>query len=347
MAGKITVMQPPMFGRFEDAYTAVLAHVSQHFEHTSASRGNMARECLNVSFVLRDPRDRIVYLPARRTNIVFCFAEALWYLWGRDDLEMISYYAPRLARFSSDGEKLAGSAYGPKLFRPARTGRSQWETVRNLLAEDPASKRAVVSFFHPDELTDPANPDVSCTLALQFFLRDGHLHTTTYMRGNDAVIGLLSDVFSFTVIQEFTALQLGVQLGSYGHHVGSMHINEADAGRAAAIVGTAGHRYAWFPVRAMPPTRWPDLEIVAQYEGALRRGEEQLTADDPGWLGLDPYWQQVVLLFEAYRQIVHCPGSPVRPSILEALDPGYRWLIARRWPERMPEQLVLPAEAQQ
>jgi len=34
---------------------------------------------------------------------VFCFAEALWYLQGRDDLEMISYYAPRLARFSSDG----------------------------------------------------------------------------------------------------------------------------------------------------------------------------------------------------------------------------------------------------
>src|ERR1035441_9224502 len=95
---------------------------------------------------------------------------------------------------------------------------------------------------------DTARPDVSCTLALQFFLRDGHLHTTTYMRGNDAVIGLLSDVFSFTVMQEFTALQLGVQLGSYGHHVGSMHINEADAGRAAAIVGTAGHRYAWFPV---------------------------------------------------------------------------------------------------
>ena len=172
------MLQPPMFGRFEDAYTAVLAHVSQHFEHTSASRGNTARECLNVSFVLRDPRDRIVYLPARRTNIVFCFAEALWYLWARDDLEMISYYAPRLARFSSDGEKLAGSAYGPKLFRSARTGRPQWETVRNLLAEDPASKRAVVSFFHPDELTDPANPDVSCTLALQFFLRAGHLHTT-------------------------------------------------------------------------------------------------------------------------------------------------------------------------
>jgi thymidylate synthase len=341
------MLQPPTFGRFEDAYTAVLAHVSQHFEHTSASRGNTARECLNVSFVLSDPRDRIVYLPARRTNIVFCFAEALWYLQGRDDLEMISYYAPPLARYSPDGKKLTGSAYGPKLFGPGRAGRSQWETVRNLLAEDPASKRAVVSLFQPEELTSPANPDVSCTLALQFFLRDGHMHAATYMRGNDAVIGLLSDVFSFTVIQEFTALQLGVQLGSYGHHVGSMHINDADARRAAAIVGTASHRYARFPVQAMPPTRWSDLKIVAQYGRALRRDEEHLDAGGLGWPSLDPYWQQVVLLFEAYRQIVHCPGSPVRPSTMEALDPGYRWLIARRWPERMPEQLVLPAEAQQ
>jgi thymidylate synthase len=62
---------------------------------------------------------------ARRANIVFCFAEALWHLWGRDDLEMISYYAPRLTRYSADGKTLRGSAYGPKLLAPGADGRSQ------------------------------------------------------------------------------------------------------------------------------------------------------------------------------------------------------------------------------
>jgi len=106
------------FPRFEDAYLAVLDHVGREAEHVCESRANRARECLNVSFVLNDPRDRLVYIPERRANIVFCFAEALWYLQGRDDLEMIAYYAPRLARFSADGRTLTGSAYGPKLHTP-------------------------------------------------------------------------------------------------------------------------------------------------------------------------------------------------------------------------------------
>ncbi|MQA87245.1 MAG: thymidylate synthase [Streptosporangiales bacterium] len=340
------MLHPPMFGRFEDAYVAVLEHVDRNVEHVNAPRGNAARECLNVSFVLTDPRDRIVYTPARRTNIVFCYAEALWYLWGRDDLEMISYYAPRLAKMSADGRTLTGIAYGPKLFKVARAGRSQWDRVLRLLAEEPASKRAVVSFFEPEELIDPANPDVSCTLGLQFLLRDGHLDAIAYMRGNDAVVGLLCDVFSFTLLQEFTAVQLGVDLGRYGHHVGSMHINDVDAKKAAAIAAAAHGGRELFPVTAMPPTRWADLKIVEHHEGALRRNEERLDPGDLSRLGLAPYWQQVVLLMEVYRQISHYPGTPVMPSTLEALDPGYRWLIAHRWPTAIPQNFTRPYGAE-
>jgi thymidylate synthase len=330
------MLHPPTFRHFEDAYCAVLKHVGPNFGYVIASRGKCARECLNVSFVVDDRRDRVVYAPARRTNIVFCFAEALWYLWGRDDLDMIGYYAPRIAAFSADGQRLTGSAYGPKLFQPASAGRSQWERVLGVLAEDPASKLAVVSFFEPSELAEPANPDVSCTLGLQFLLREGQLHAAVYMRGNDAVVGLLSDVFSFTFIQEFTALQLGVSLGSYGHHVGSMHINHDDAGRAAKVASADRGTRVRFPAQAMPPTRWDDLKVVERHEKLLRRDEERLDPGGLSRLGLDPYWQQVVLLFDVYRQIAHYPGRRICPTALEALDPGYRWLIAHRWPDRIP-----------
>jgi thymidylate synthase len=317
------MLQIPTFPTFQDAYVEVLRHVSEQYEHRPAPRGNAARECLNVSFSLTDPRDRIVYAPARRTNIVFSFAEALWYLWGRDDLEMIAYYAPRLAKFSADGTTLTGSAYGPRMFRPATTGRSQWERVRDLLVSEPGSKRAVLGLFRPEELVNPGNSDVSCTLGLQFMLRSGHLHATAYMRGNDAVIGLLSDVFSFTLIQEFTALQIGAQLGSYAHHVGSMHVGDHDADRAAAIVADADAdaEHDRFPVAPMPPTNWSDLHIVQRHEEKLRRDEERLNPYDVSWLGLAPYWQQVLLMFEIYRQIVHHPGDPVTPQALQALAP--------------------------
>lgn len=341
------MLRPARFTRFQDAYVAVLAQVSRDFDHTVAPRGNACRESLNISFVLNDPRDRIVYVPARRTNIVFCFAEALWYLWGRDDLEMISYYAPRLARYSADGQTLRGSAYGPKLFTPGRDGRSQWDCVTGLLAGERGSKRAVVSFFQPAELTDASNPDVSCTLGLQFLIREQRLHAAAFMRGNDAVVGLLSDVFSFTLIHEFMAAHLGVQPGTYAHHVGSMHINDTDTDTAAAITATARHQGTAFPVPVMPPTSWHQLKALEQIEGALRRGEEQFTSRDLTGLGIHPYWQQVVLLFETYRQIAHHPGVPVRLSTLEALDPGYQWLIAHRWPQAIPAGFTAPAGASQ
>jgi thymidylate synthase len=37
------------------------------------------------------------------------------------------------------------------------------------------------------------------------------------MRANDLDCGLLSDVFSFTMIQEYAAVQLGLELGTYTH----------------------------------------------------------------------------------------------------------------------------------
>jgi thymidylate synthase len=336
------VLSPARFSRFQDAYVAVLEEVGRDYDHVVSPRGNACRERLNVSFVLDNPRDRLVYVPARRSNIVFCFAEALWYLWGRDDLEMISYYAPRVARYSADGETLRGSAYGPKLFAPGADGRSQWDRVASLLGGEPGSKRAVVSFFQPAELTHPANPDVSCTLGLQFMLRDQRLHAAAFMRGNDAMIGLLSDVFSFTLIQEFMAAQLGVQLGTYAHHVASMHINDTDTAKATAITTTARQHGTAFWPPLMPPTTWHELRVLEQVEGALRRGEERFTRRDLTGLGLHPYWQQVVLLFETYRQITHTPGEPIKISALAGLDPGYQWLIAHRWPHAIPPGYVIP-----
>ena len=192
------LMHPPRFPGFTSAYRAVLQQLDTP-EHTTASRGNRSHECLNVAFTLTDPRRRTPYLKARRPNIVFNYAEALWYLAGRDDLAMIGYYAPRLRPLSPDGFRLTGTAYGPRLFRsPGADRPSQWDRIVDLLRRDPDSKRAVMTVMRPDELIEPDNPDVACTLALQFLLRDGRLHLVATMRGNDAMIGLVCDVFSFT-----------------------------------------------------------------------------------------------------------------------------------------------------
>jgi thymidylate synthase len=328
----------PTFATFADAYLAVLSGVAEGHQHQIDTRGHAAQELLHVTFTVADPLARSPYLAARRANIVFTHAEALWHLSARDDLAMIAHYAPRLRRYSPDGQRLTGTAYGPRIFSADEPdGTSQFSRILALLRADPDTKRAVAVIMRPGELAEPGNPDVACATALHFIVRDGALHMTAYMRANDVWIGLLCDVFSLTFIQEHAARLLGVPIGSYTHHVDSMHLNYPDLPRARTVLREAARMAPpRFPAAAMPADRPGDLAAVLEWERALRLNERTASPGTPGLASLDPYWQRVVLLFEAHRQITHQPGQLVDPATLAALDPGHRWLLAHRWPAKVP-----------
>jgi thymidylate synthase len=329
------MLTPAEFDTFTDAYVAVLRRILDDPAYETTGRGKDGIEVPNISFRLTDVARRTPFLAARKTNIVFNYAELLWYVSGRDDVAMISYYAPRLAKLSADGTILTGTAYGPRLFGPdGDDGLSQFDRCIRVLREDPDSKRAAMTIMRPHEPIGAGNPDVACTLGLQFMLRGGRLHATGYMRGNDAVIGLLCDTFSFTMIQELAARRLGVEPGSYTHHVGSMHINILDGDKVTAILTEADTSPGpEFPAPAMPGLSSAELELLMDWEQALRTGTGNLTAETVAALPLPGYWGQVLLLFDAYRQIQ--AGHRVGQDTASALTDAHRWLLAQRWPDRI------------
>jgi thymidylate synthase len=89
----------------------------------------------------------------------------------------------------------------------------------------------------------------------------------------------------------------------------------------------------------MPTCHASDLAAVQDWEQALRLNQRTVTASDPSLARLDPYWRQIVLLFEAHRQITRHPGCPVDAATLDALHPAHRWLLSRRWPHNVPRAL--------
>jgi thymidylate synthase len=145
------------------------------------------------------------------------------------------------------------------------------------------------------------------------------------------MIGLVCDVFSFTAIQEFTAVQLGAGLGTYTHQVASMHVNEPDLARMSAILAEPepepGDR---FPDPSMPShTSWETIRHILRWEAELRTNQRRICPDDRMPASVSPYWQQVLLLFEAYRQIVHQPDEPIDAATLTMLTPAHRWLVTQ------------------
>ncbi|GAB2702858.1 thymidylate synthase [Kitasatospora kifunensis] len=335
------MISPPIYTSFGQAYIAILRHVSKNYQYVNAPRGNASHECIGVSFQLADPRQRTLFVAARPINPVYHFAEALWYLAGRRDLDMIAHYAPHLRKDYPNGSTIDGMAYGAQIFGP-RVGsdRSSFAQVLDLLRSEKNSKRAFLPVFRDTDLDDPASPDVPCLIGLHLLAREGRLHMVAYMRANDANKGLIADVFSFTLIQEFTATLLGLELGGYTHHVGSMHIGDKDLPLVQRVLAETDVAVTQpqFTTSTMPTdTTWAHLRTVLEHEELLRTNQLQTTAKEVAGLGLPPYWQKVVLLFEAHRQIVRCAADPIDPALLEALDPWARWQMERRWPSRVPQ----------
>lgn len=326
-------LQVAPYNTFHDAYADHLRQVFWSPTYRNAPRGFASRERLAVQFQLCDPRQRVPFVPARRTNIVFNFAEALWYLAGRDDLDFIAYYAPSMRRYSMDGRSLTGTAYGKKILRgTARHG--QWGAVVDQLTSDPDTKRAVLQIFDAAELEVVNNIDVSCTLGLQFLIRNEELHAIGFMRANDAYRGMASDVFSFTFLQEFLATELGVRVGSYTHTVGSLHVYAPDDDNVQAVLSDpASDAPPPFTFPSMPAQdNWAALRSVLEIEEALRTNRHHLDANTDR-LGLPRYWVQVLVLFEVYRRLQH--DNVVTPELLDALDPLYRSLVIARWGHRV------------
>jgi len=215
---------------FTEAYVDLCRQVRDEYEFDSAPRGMRIKEKLGVQFRIKNPRDRLPMVEARNFSASYFIAETLWYLSGSDSTAWISKYASFWKRISDDGVT-ANSAYGARIFRPhgrvASGGIVQWEYVKEELQKDSDSRRAVIHIRTPDDSLH-AVKDVPCTLALQFFIREGNLHLHVNMRSSDIILGIAYDVPAFTMMQEILANEIGVGLGDYVHTSNSLHCYERD-----------------------------------------------------------------------------------------------------------------------
>jgi thymidylate synthase len=164
----------------------------------------------------------------------FAAAESHWILSGSNQLSTIAEVNKHLARFSDDGEVLAG-AYGPRWLE-------QRDGVVNALAKSTDTRQAVVSFWIKNP---PASKDIPCSLSLQLLVRDGKLHAVYTMRSSDLWLGLPYDAFAFTMMALWVLLELrtrgiSLELGTMFYQAGSMHLYEANAD-AVRAAWAAGH----------------------------------------------------------------------------------------------------------
>jgi thymidylate synthase len=275
----------------DDLLQSVYKKILKSKTYISPSKGP-AFEALGGSLLeLTNPRARLSRTETKGT-VFSCLGEFLWYLSRSDDVKFIKYYIPGYEKYSDNGKTIYG-AYGPRLFN-MRNEYNQIDNIIKILKNNDVSRKAVVQLFDAVDITQPHN-DVPCTCTLQFMVRKSRLYMFTSMRSNDAFLGLPHDIFSFTLLQEVVARSLGVELGTYKHAVGSLHLYEKDIDKAKQYIKEGWQEKIQMP--AMPKgDPWDSIEKVISIESDIRNGNNVNILD----ISLDEYWLDIIRLLKIY-----------------------------------------------
>lgn len=272
----------------DDLMHLVIKRILSAGDYICPTRGP-AREISGVLLELTSPRYRIS-LTETRGKPFSCLGEFCWYLAGRNDLAFICYYIPNYSEYS-DGS----GGYGPRLFN--WRGINQFENVASILRSKPDSRQAVIQLFDSTDILGNKK-DVPCTCTLQFMVRCNRLNLIVYMRSNDAYLGLPHDVFCFTMLQEMMAAMLCVDLGTYRHMVGSLHLYEKDIPSAKDFLGE-GWQPTTMPMPAMPAgDPRPHIEELLKAECSVRT---MGSIDLKRLSDMNPYWADLVRFLLVFR----------------------------------------------
>lgn len=221
MLGNIMVEAKNIDEAFEKLYEILS---KQNLENDSRD-GEVAGEVINAISVIEDPTRCIMMNPIRKMPIRYAIGEMLWYRSKNPALKEIQKYTKNWDRMSDDGVTV-NSNYGHIIYE--KFGFDQYEYCKELLKKNPETRQAIIHIKVPTNTIENPTKDLNCTVSLQFFLRDGKLSMTVYMRSNDLWFGYPYDVFQFTCLQIQMAMELGVELGTYTHISGSLHLYKRD-----------------------------------------------------------------------------------------------------------------------
>ena len=192
-----------------------------------------------VCTVYQDPQERVLFYEERNANPFFHFFEAFWMLAGRRDVAYVTEFNKRMQEFSDDLITFNG-AYGYRWRH--YYGYDQLDRIVRRLGQIGGDRRAVLTMWdaHVDLKEPELNhcKDLPCNTHIYFkirpcdpekysnkdFRKSGQLDMTVCCRSNDIIWGKYgTNIVHFSMLQEYMAARLNVEIGIYRHMSDSFH----------------------------------------------------------------------------------------------------------------------------
>lgn len=184
--------------------------------------GDVIRAPHPVVTTYRCPSEKVLFHPLRDCNPFFHLMESLWMLNGSRDVEWLVQFNKKMGEFSDDGEVYHG-AYGYRWRKDF--GFDQLEYVVRELEEQPESRRAVLQIWDCTKDLNKKSKDIPCNIMAVFDIINDRLNITVFNRSNDMIWGAYgANVVQFSMLQEYIAGRLGLQVGVYHQISANFHV---------------------------------------------------------------------------------------------------------------------------
>jgi hypothetical protein len=171
--------------------------------------------------VIEEPKERVLFHSDRDANPIFHLMESIWMLAGHNDVAFLKQFNSKIGQYSDDG-RVFNAAYGHRMRE--QFGIDQLIGVIDHLTAYPESRQAVVQLWDAvDLLSDTL--DRACNTQMVFAINNGKLDLTIFNRSNDMWYGYCgANPVHFSIIQEFVAIALGVEVGLYYTVSNNLHL---------------------------------------------------------------------------------------------------------------------------
>ena len=191
-----------------------------------------------VTTVYSSPKERVIFWPERDANPFFHLFESLWMLGGRNDVDYVAKFVPRMREYSDNGQTFHG-AYG---FRWRKFfGRDQLRIIIEALKRNPEDRRQVLSMWSGvEDLPARKSKDIPCNLQAVFQItHEGKLDMMVTNRSNDMVWGAYgANAVHFSILQEFMAKCIGVPVGVYRQVSANFHVYDSVLEQVESLADT-------------------------------------------------------------------------------------------------------------
>lgn len=214
-------------------------YVLNHGQEISP-RGMKTYEVLNANLEIKKPWHIPLMLENRELRQAIGAMEALQLTGQISVPELMVDTSKVFKNFLDDG--IFHGAYGPRIY-------GNLAKIVHQLKKDDSSRQAILTIYNSDKDLFVDSRDIPCTLTLQYFIRENKLFARTSMRSNDLYLGMPYDFVQFIALQGAIARALDIEMGTYSHTVGSLHIYEQHLREAefikAARITEMPYKHLW------------------------------------------------------------------------------------------------------